>query len=65
MFANVTLGTSTNIEGLVESINERYLSNPSAYSSDIIHRALLSVSRIKYNDTKLFKSLIKNFSSNL
>lgn len=65
LFANTTMGTSTNIENLAEVINERYLSNPSSYSSELINRALLIISRIKYDNPFVFKKLIKNIGDNL
>ena len=39
-------GLSTEV--LAEAINDRFLSNPPQFNSEIINRALLTVSRLKY-----------------
>ena len=48
VFTNVTLGTSITMPDLAEAINDRFISNPSQFNSEIINRALLTVSRLKY-----------------
>lgn len=61
LFTNVTLGTSTCIEGLAEAINDRFLTAPQNFSSEVINRALLTVSRLRYENTQLFGKFLRNF----
>lgn len=65
LFTNVTLGTSAKLSGLAEGINERFLSNPGSFSAEVVNRALLTISRIKYDNADLFKRMLANFNTHL
>jgi hypothetical protein len=61
---NTTLGSGVIIEGLSETLNDRFLVNPSNFSPEIIHRSLLIVSRLKYKNSTSFKRILKSLTNN-
>lgn len=65
VFTNATLGTSLFVEGLGEALIDRFLANPSIYTNEILHRALLTLSRMKHREINSYKNMLKLFSVHL
>lgn len=65
IFANCLLGASLSIEGLPQVLNNRFFTNPVNYSPEILNRALLIVSRLKYKNTSAFTLFNQSFGQNI
>ena len=61
VFVNSTFGNPLPIEGLSETLNDRFFMNPTNFSPEIIHRSLLTASRLKYTNINSFKKYHKSF----
>ena len=65
VFVNAAFGTKLSLPNLTECINTRFLSNPKLYSSEIINRCLLVLTRLKHVSLEEYSTIFRLINRNL